>query len=53
MCLGRRFDPFDQLVSGQSRCEASFGAADVSPSLVAIIILITNILKILHAKLST
>ena len=40
MRLGRCSGPFDQVLMGRSRREASFGVADVSPSLVAIIILI-------------
>ena len=40
MRLSRRSGPFDQMLSGRSKREASYGAADVSPSLVAIIILI-------------
>ncbi|XP_064957136.1 tobamovirus multiplication protein 3-like [Musa acuminata AAA Group] len=40
MRLGRCSGPFDQVLLGRSRREASSGATDVSPSLVVIIILI-------------
>ncbi|THU64049.1 hypothetical protein C4D60_Mb01t22350 [Musa balbisiana] len=42
MRLGRRSDPFDQVLLGRSRREASSEAADVNPSLAAIIILISK-----------
>lgn len=43
MRLSRHSSPFDHVLSGRLRREASSGAADVSPSLVAIIILIRTI----------